>query len=98
MEGNISIKDVVLDRKLKEYCANDDNFIAAQEITVTITLKEYRELVSISATAKADIDKANNDKFAREQTIKKLTEEVSNLKAENYELRKKVGNAEVSKE
>ena len=40
---NTVIKDVVLDKKFDGYGTNYNNFVAQSEITVTITLNEYRE-------------------------------------------------------
>lgn len=85
---NVSVKDVVLEKKMDNYNTNQNNFVATQELTVEITLSEYRELVGASATRKWDIDKANADKYEREQEIKNLRAQVAELKAENYELKK----------
>jgi hypothetical protein len=85
---NTNITNTVLEEKLDGYSKNLDNFVAPQELTVTITLNEYRHLVSAAATAKVDIDKANLDKFTRDQENRKLNEEVSALKAKLYEMQK----------
>lgn len=85
--------DVVLDRKLKGDTYGDrlaHNFIASQELTVTITLSEYRELVSERATKKKDIDEANQDRYKRQTEIEAQTKENEKLKAENYELKKQI--------
>ncbi|MBS6063989.1 MAG: hypothetical protein KH972_08960 [Peptostreptococcaceae bacterium] len=87
---NVSIKDVILDKKMDGYGFEKDNFVASGEITVTITLNEYRELVSSKATKKLDIDKAEKDKYARESEISSLKKQVDELKVENYELKKKL--------
>ena len=80
----------ILDKKLGGYNVNDRNFAAPDEITVTITLDEYRDLVSKEATAKERIDAANNDKFARDTEIKAVKDQNNALRAENYELKKQV--------
>ena len=85
---NMSVKDVVLEKKLGGYGADEYNFKASQELTVEITLNEYRALVSSDATRKEAIDKANSDKYERENKIKELLAQVESLKAENYELKK----------
>lgn len=85
---NTNITNTVLEEKLSGYSNNLDNFTAPQELTVTITLNEYRHLVSAVATAKVDIDKANQDKFTRDQENRKLNEEVAGLKAKLYEMQK----------
>lgn len=69
-----------------DYSRNLDNFTAPQELTVTITLNEYRKLVSANATASSDIEKANKDKYTREMENKNLKEEVAALKAKIYEM------------
>ena len=85
---NTVVNNVVLDKKLAEYNGDNNlkNFVAPQEITVTITIAEYRDLVQKAATAKADIDKAEADKYTRDSENRKLKEEVAELKAKLYEL------------
>lgn len=58
---NVSVKDVVLEKKMNDYSHNGNNFVAAQEITVTITLAEYRDLIEKAATRKTAIDAAEQD-------------------------------------
>lgn len=82
--------DAVQDKKLESYDWGKDNFLAGQELTVTITLREYRELVSSNATAKQQIDAKIQKVAALEQDLKKLKEEAERLKAENYDLQNKV--------
>lgn len=82
--------DAVQDKKLESYEWGKDNFLAGQELTVTITLREYRELVSSNATAKQQIDAKIQKVAALEQDLKKLKEEAERLKAENYDLQNKV--------
>lgn len=85
---NINVCEKVLSKKIEDYRHNLNDFIASNEITVTITLSEYRTLVSDAATRKADIDKANRDKYERDNENKRLKEEISRLKAEIYEIKK----------
>lgn len=87
---NVAVKDLVFDKKSEGYSFESDNFIASQELTVTITLNEYRDLVSKVATRKEAIDKAESDRYERNEKIKHLTEENDRLKAELYELHKKL--------
>lgn len=89
MESATAIS-TILEKKTKEYGTNFDNFKAESELMVTITLKEYRELVSNVATKDGDIKKANEDKYVRETKIKQLTDEVNELRNKNYELIKKL--------
>ena len=91
---NISIShfenDAVQDKKLESYDWGKDNFLAGQELTVTVTLREYRELVASKATADQAIQ-ASREKVAKlEQDLKKAQEQAERLKAENYDLQNKV--------
>ena len=90
MENTI-VKDSILDIKLEGYGVNINDFKADQELTVEITLREYRELVKDCATASRRIDEANADKYERSLENKQLRDEVDALRAENYELRKALG-------
>ena len=85
---NTVIKDVLLDKKLDSYGFDKTDFLAAGELTVTITLGEYRKLVKDVATAQARIDKAEADRYDRNRENERLTEENNRLKAELYEMQK----------
>ena len=85
---NTTNMNTVLEEKMDGYSRNLDNFTAPQELTVTITLNEYRKLVSDNATASSNIEKANKDKYTRDIENKNLKEEVSALKAKIYEMQK----------
>lgn len=77
-------------KKETEYNVNENNFIGESEITVTITLNEYRELVSHTATRDKDIYRAETE--ARDARIRAntLEEENAGLKAELYEMKTKL--------
>ena len=83
-----NIEKELLDRKLDKYGNNTKDFTAPGELTVTITLDEYRELVSSHATRSDAISKAESDRYERNEKIKELTTEVEKLKAELYETKK----------
>ena len=85
---NTVIKDVLLDKKLDRYGFDNNDFLASGELTVTITLSEYRKLVKDVATAQARIDKAEADIYERNSENTRLTEENNRLKAELYEMQK----------
>lgn len=85
---NTVIKDVLLDKKLDRYGFDNNDFLAAGELTVTVTLSEYRKLVKDVATAQARIDKAEADRYERNRENERLTEENNKLKAELYEMQK----------
>lgn len=80
----------VIEKKL-DYNFESKDFSIDGELTVTITLHEYRELVSAKATAQSDIRKAEEGKYEREDQNRRLKEENAQLKAELYELQKKMG-------
>lgn len=86
MEGK-NVCEVILSKKLDKYGDNNNDFVATRELTVTITLSEYRALVTAKATRDADINKANTDRYQRESDNRALKEEVAKLKAELYELK-----------
>ena len=82
--------DAIQDKKLEHYSWKSQDFLAGQELTVTITLGEYRELVSSKATADQTVQ-ASQEKVAKlEQDLKKAQEQADRLKAENYDLQNKV--------
>jgi len=82
--------ETVMEKKIGDYGKNLHDFVGAQELTVTITLNEYRDLLTKVATRQEAIDKANADKYTREQEIKAQKDANEKLKAENYELQKRV--------
>lgn len=84
---NTTIKDVILDKKM-DYSFERKNFLASQELTVTITLDEYRDLVVKTATAEQRIKKADDDRYDRNAENERLKKENAELKAELYELKK----------
>ena len=70
------------------------DFVGESELTVTITLHEYRELVHSVAISDAKIAEANNDKWTRESENTDLKKENASLKQELYELKKKMETAQ----
>ena len=63
----------------------EDNFIIEGELTVTITLNEYRELVSAKAIKEDAERKLRNEKYTIENEIKKLKEQIVKLTTETEE-------------
>lgn len=94
MENNTTVKDVILDKKLDGYGTNDNDFLASGELTVTITLEEYRKLVEKCATRDYCINEAEKDKYTRENENEELRKENAELKAELYELQKQAADDE----
>lgn len=67
----------ILEEKLNSYPSSQiNNFVVSQELTVTITLREYRELIE---------NKASADKRIHEEYTKRIETE-----RENKELRKRI--------
>lgn len=85
---NTNITNTVLDKKIDSYSYDEKDFIAPHEITVTITLREYRRLIEEVATKQADIDKANSDMYTRNQENERLKQEISELQVELYKIQK----------
>lgn len=52
---SISEETQVLAKKINGWDSPEDNFVATGEITVTITLSEYRNLIKEKATKDAEI-------------------------------------------
>ena len=77
-------------KEIGSYNDDPNNYVSPDEITVRITLAEYRELVAVKAVKDKLVKDAEDGKYQRETEIKKLTEENATLKAELYELRKKL--------
>lgn len=93
MADSVKVMEPILDHKMDSYgYDNTKNLMAQGELTVTITLHEYRDLVSKVATREQAIAEANTCKYERESENKRLKEEISQLKAELYEYQKRVEN------
>lgn len=66
----------VLDKKLKDY-GNHDDFVAPRELTVTITLSEYRSLVMAKGAYDKTIDDLRNKNYKLEQRVLTLTNKLT---------------------
>ena len=86
MAESVNVTSAVLDKKMETYHWEAKDYVAENELTITITLAEYRELVTSHATKQYDIAKANEDKYKRDSENKMLKEEVEALRARIYEL------------
>ena len=84
-------KDLILEKKMEERRYSVDaglnNFRAENELMVTITLSEYRDLISEVANKKKDVDAANEGKYQREREIENVKAANEKLKGENYDLK-----------
>ena len=86
---NMAPVDLILNKKTESYGFEKNDFVAPSEITVTITLGEYRSLITKAATADEAIRKAEADKYSRDADNKRLKEMVEALRAELYDLQKR---------
>lgn len=75
-----------------------DNFMEQNELTVVITLAEYRQLISDNATNKYKLDEANNEKRDKENENSKLKEKIKGLENTIFEYRKQFGELQESEE
>lgn len=69
------------EEKNKPYIMNDD-FLIENELTVTITLAEYRDLVVFKAKHDAELTKISNEKWKVEQENRRLKEKILSLTTE----------------
>ncbi len=72
----------VLEKKLNGY-GESDNFVAPRELTVTITLSEYRSLVMGKGVSNKTIDDLRRQTYKLEQTIRELVNELNRSKNDN---------------
>ncbi len=86
MAESVNVTSTILDKKLEQYRWEAKDYVAENELTITITLAEYRALIASDATKQYDIAKANEDKYKRDTENKMLKEEVEALRAKLYEL------------
>ena len=77
------VVDELLDKKIRDYGSNEINFTIPHELTVTITLKEYRTLVESKALKEDEISKIRSEKY-------KLQEKINQLETENDLLTRKI--------
>lgn len=69
------------EEKSKPHIKNDD-FLIENELTVTITLAEYRDLVGFKAKHDAELTKISNEKWKVEQENRRLKEKILSLTTE----------------
>ena len=81
-----------LEKKLNGY-GESENFVAPRELTVTITLGEYRSLVMGKGVANKTIDDLRRQTYELERTIRDLADELHRSTDDN-EPETKEGNDE----
>ena len=88
MANSVNVCETILDKKLDGYGTNMQDYKASGELTVEVTLSEYRQLVKDCVTASSRNEELKRLKYERETENKNLLGQVNALKAENYELKK----------
>ena len=83
---NVNITETILDKKLDGYGVNLNNYVASTELTVTITLEEYRNLIACKAIKEHDVEAANKGKYEREAENARLKAEVDSLRLQIFEM------------
>ena len=91
------IEESLLKKKLDSYSSDNNDFQAENELTVEITLNEYRKLIEEKATADYRIKKAEENKYTRDEENKKLKQENKELEIKLFEYRKQYGELEIDK-
>ena len=91
------IVQTLMSKKLDSWGSSLNDFKAEKELTVEITLNEYRELIKSKATKETDIEKANKDKYTREEENKKLKKQNKELESKLFEYIRKFGDLEEDK-
>lgn len=84
---SISEEVQVLSKKMAKWDSPEDNFVATGEITVTITLSEYRSLVKEKATKDAEIQELRNSKYSADEQTKAAKAEIAELKEQIVKLK-----------
>ena len=85
------IEESLLKRKIDSYSSELKDFQAENELTVEITLNEYRKIIEEKATADYRIKKAEENKYTREDENKRLKKENKELEKQLFEYRKQYG-------
>lgn len=76
----------IIDKKFEYSNAKAGDYSIENELTVTITLHEYRELVKACAISDREIDDANSAKWKKECELDKAKETIQRLKEKILQL------------
>lgn len=89
------IKESLLKKKLDSCWGSElKDFKAENELMVTITLNEYRDLIKKNVTAENRIAEAEKDKYRRNEENEKMKKENKELEMKLFEYRKLYGELE----
>lgn len=92
--------NAILQAKMEERYgySTEENLLAPSELTVTITLNEYRKLITSNATKEQAIKEAKEERYKAERERDNLKNEVTKLKTELYDLTKSKETKETEEE
>lgn len=93
MAENIKTEQHYYTKDFSGYRNEEDNFVANQELTVTITLNEYRKLIEIKAVKDKEEDTYRGKYFAEERKTK-IGKRKYKTKNKIYELQNEEDNEE----
>ena len=96
MENLINGEKHYYTKDFSSYSQTTDNFVANQELTVTITLNEYRDLIKWKAETEKALSEANSNYWAERKEKEKLEKQVEELKEKVYELREATSQTRVT--
>lgn len=75
MAENNTLQDILVNKKTDGYYVNMDNFVISNELTVSITLNEYRDLITTKAKYDAKESEYQNKFCEAHQRAEKLAKE-----------------------
>ena len=85
MSETISTNQHFYTKDFNGYRNTEDNFVANQELTVTITLNEYRSLISENATYDKKVTELYSKNHDYMSQIERLKEKIYKLQNEDDE-------------
>lgn len=68
------------EKKTDGWTDDIDNYFVPHELTITITLREYRDLVKKAAKSDFEMDKLKEEKSSLRQKVDKLESEITGLR------------------
>lgn len=71
--------EMTFSKKVENYSENIENYVGERELTVTITLSEYRELVSFKGMYDAEQRALRMEKYNLENEVERLKEKIASL-------------------
>lgn len=83
-------------KEFSSYDNTENNFVANQELTVTITLNEYRQLIEVKSKKDKEIEYYRNRYWEKKSEAEKLKEENSKLKNTIFNLQTDEGEEDLT--